>query len=348
MTMRQPSISQYRQHAGALFGQAALLICLSLVNITTSPLLAQSSRHDQPTNQQADQPEADHPFDRSFDRRHAQTDRPQDPQQLRDRLSSMLEDLLSTAARIENALNILDQGGSQQDALDAIGGPMAVRRLSSLFTLAKQQHPFDRKPTFDRSPKHTQEQETVPHRQPVDDTKILDYLQEHAPALGHRIALLQRENPDRARAIISRFMPRYMDIQRTMHADPDLGKLLEEEFIVSLKIMGVTEELAQARNTGDEKQIETARQALLELAGRDVDLRLAQRQYELDQLVAKTNRLRSELDTQRTNREAFIERIVARAMRFRDTRKRPTSNRPGAKRDGHAKPAPTKHDRSDD
>ncbi len=339
MTTHHSYLTRCRHFASAPIGRAALLACISLTSIITSPLPAQPSRHDQPTNQHTDQPGTEQPFDRPFDRRHAQIDRFQDPQQLRARLSTMLDGLHTTAARIENALNILDRGGSQQEAMNAIGGPMAVRRLSSLFSLAKQ-HPLDRQPDKGH--------ETVPLRQPVDDAKIFDYLQEHAPILGQRIELLQHNNPERARALISRFMPRYMDIQRTIQTDPDLGKLLEEEFIVSLKIMGVADEIAQARAAGDEQQLEAARQALRDLAGRDVDLRLAQRQYELDQLVAKMNRLRSELNEQQTNRDALIERIVARATRHRDTRDRHTPDRPGQIRDDQATKAPADHHRSDD
>jgi len=285
-------------------------------------------------------------------KRTAATDQPEhkvDARRIRARLSSMLEGLQSTEANIQKAIDILDEGGSERQAIAALGGPRNVRRLSAIYQFSTQPEKTPDRAGRDfpgRNPERMQRENRQnqlrdplpmandrrpPGANPPDmpgldrqaditfsPEEIFAYLDKYAPVLSRRIGELRANNPERARMIIQRFVPRALEIKRAMRTDPELGKIMEAEFQVSLQLMGVSDELRRARATHNEKMVAQAKEALRKLAAEDVDLRFKQRAYELQQLLARTEKLQKELDEHTANREQLIKRVLQHATRAFD------------------------------
>lgn len=268
------------------------------------------------------------------------------PTRLRTRLASLLEELEANATKIRGVITILDEGGTAEDAMEAMGGPARVRRLADFWgqwSRFSQRDGTDARPGAAQRPRGGPA-DRGPGREPGEEPAadisaemVFAFLEEHAPKLAARIRELREQDPHRAEFFAKRLRPRVAEILIAQQHDPELGDLLAREFRVSMELLDAGRRYARAIATNDQGADE-ARELLRKLAAEQVDLRLARRERDIRLLVERLESLQAEVDRQREDRERYIDEIVDRAgtqrrpdQRGQDSRERrgPPGERPG-------------------
>lgn len=242
------------------------------------------------------------------------------PERLRARLSSLLEEMQGATARLESAIETLDNGGSAQDAIETLGGSQRVRRLADFWGQwarpapqadQGEQHgrrpgiepPEGERPFVDRGPEPFAE---------VTAEDVRAFLDSHAPEFAARIEELAKQDPRRAEMFRNRLRPRVGEILMALRRDPEFGELLAQEFRVNMDLLDAGRRYARLV-AADHPDAEQAREALRALAGEQVDLRLKRREHEIHLLTAQLEELQADVDQQRANRDTYIDEIVERA-----------------------------------
>lgn len=264
------------------------------------------------------------------------------PERLRARLASLLEEIDASRARLNEAIETLDNGGTSDEAMQVLGGSARVRRMAEFWGQWARGGPEGR-PGADRVARNNANGRN-PERGgadrgpgPNDDVPVEDvsaFLESHAPEFAARLRQLRDEDPRRAEVLRNRLRPRVGEILAAMRMDPELGELLTREFRVSMEMLDVSRRYAQMLAASD-PNLDEVRAELRSLAAEHVELRLARRDHEIKVLAARIDELQAEVDEQRANREVFIEQIVERAGRMgvpegdRPGRRGPRGERPG-------------------
>jgi len=247
---------------------------------------------------------------------------------LRARLASLLEELESNTTKIRGVIKILDEGGTAENAIQAMGGPARVRRLAEFWgqwSRFSQNEGRDGRPGAAQRPRNGPAERGA-DRGPGGDRaadisteRVSTFLEEHAPELAAKIRELRAQDPRRAEFFEKRLRPRVAEILIARQHDPELGDLLTREFRVSMELIDAGRRYARmvaSQNAG----VDMAREKLRTLAAAQVDLRLARRERDIRQLAARLEALQAEVDLQREDRDRYIDEIVERAGTTTDRR----------------------------
>ncbi len=287
------------------------------------------------------------PTDRAAQRDRAQrevakriTDRRADAQpeaaRFRTRLATMLEQLDASTERLRGAIETLDAGGSMDEAITQLGGPMRARRLAEMWSQWGQPGETDR-PVREGAEGRPMQRglgggPSDRGRGPWGDRQvtpeeILVFLREHAPQLAGRLDALRKDDPHRADGFLARFGPRVNEIITIRGHDPELAELLTRDFRVGMQVSEVGGGYARALAAGEGERAAALKEELRVLAAEQVDLRLARREHEIAQFVERLASLQAEVEEQRSMREQMIDEVVERAgqRRFRGQ----SGDRPG-------------------
>ncbi|MDQ7014205.1 MAG: hypothetical protein Q9O74_09950 [Planctomycetota bacterium] len=276
----------------------------------------------------AQPPPASPPPTTQHDRSGAETTTDVSPARLRARLASLLEELESNTTKIRSVIEILDEGGTAEEAIQAMGGPARVRRLAEFWG---QWSWFSQNEGRDGRPGATQRPRNGPAERGADRgpggdraadisaERVSRFLEEHAPELAAKIRELRAQDPRRAEFFEKRLRPRVAEILIARQHDPELGDLLTREFRVSMELIDAGRRYARMVATQNEG-LDLAREKLRTLAAAQVDLRLARRERDIRQLAARLEALQAEVDLQREDRDRYIDEIVERAGTTTDRR----------------------------
>lgn len=230
------------------------------------------------------------------------------PERVRERLGSLLVRLEDATERIRSAIGILDEGGTVEDAIESLGGPMRARRLAEFWggwLDGGEEESGSRRPFADR----------WRQRQAGDDEAVFPFLREHAPEMAARMDELREQDPERAEMLAGRLRSRVAEVIAARARDPELGELATREFRVTMELMDVGRRFARADATGHESAAELETQ-VRGLAAEQVDLRLARRELEISRLAEQLEALRAEVETQRGQRDGYIDEIVERTRKM--------------------------------
>lgn len=272
------------------------------------------------------------------------TDRRADAQpeaaRLRARLATMLEQLETSAERLRGAIETLDAGGSMDEAITQLGGPMRARRLAEMWSQWERPGDSDRPMREGANGKPIQrglgDGPSDRVRGPWGDRQvsleeILVFLREHAPQLAGRLDALRKNDQHRADGFLARLGPRVNEIMTTRAHDPELAELLIRDFRVGMQVSEVggayARALAAGAGAGEGERAATLKEELRVLAAEQVDLRLGRREHEIARFVERLESLQAEVEEQRSLREQMIDEVVERAGqgRFRGQ----SGDRPG-------------------
>lgn|GEM_PF-3003994 len=275
---------------------------------------------------------------------HADGEQPFDfnPERLRTRLATLLEELEGSTTRIRSAVETLDNGGTAAEAMDAMGGASRVRRLAEFWGQWSRGSQTDgRGERFnpDRGPRSTQSERGLDRAPaPGDDVSAAElaaFLESHAPEFAARLDALREQDDRRAEFFANRLRPRIGEILAAQRQDPELGELLIREFRVNMELLDAGRRYARALASG-EPSLDEAREKLRALAGEQVDLRLARREHEIRALASQIESLQADVDQQREKREQYIEQIIERSGQWGESersggpdRRGPRDGRPG-------------------
>ena len=261
------------------------------------------------------------------------------PERLRTRLATLLEELDSSATRIRSAVETLDNGGTAAEAMEAMGGPSRVRRLAEFWGQWSRGSQTDgRGERFnpDRGPRTAQGERGLDRAPaPGDDVSAAElaaFLESHAPEFAARLDALREQDDRRAEFFANRLRPRIGEILAAQRQDPELGELLTREFRVNMELLDAGRRYARALASGD-SSLDEAREELRALAGEQVDLRLARREHEIRALASQIESLQADVDQQREKREQYIEQIIERSGQWGESERSGGPERRGA-RDG--------------
>lgn len=315
-------------------GLAAALV----TTLAGTTLSAQPDRGDlpgRPGDQPAErgQPEADRPLQQQIS-----------PERFRERLVDLQAQLQESSERLAGAIATLDNGGSVEDVVEQLGGPLRVRRLAEMWSqwgragsgLGNRggDRPGMRMgggpggpPGMDGPADEGAEGHPWATRQATPD-EVLAFLREHAPTLAERLGQLREDDPQRAEGMLMRIEPRVSEVLSAQEHDPELGELMARDFTLGIRFIDAARQYMKARATGDSAAVEDAKSALRELAGEQVDLRLARREHELKMLVQRIKSMQDEVEQQRNDREKLIDDMVEQVGQGR-FRGGPDGDRPG-------------------
>ncbi|MFG0243890.1 MAG: hypothetical protein ACF8R9_13970 [Phycisphaerales bacterium JB054] len=264
------------------------------------------------------------------------------PERLRTRLATLLEELEASTTRIRSAIETLDNGGTAAEAMETMGGPSRVRRLAEFWGQWSGGSQTDgRVDRFnpERGPRGGQG-ERGPDRAPapgddVSAAQLSAFLESHAPEFAARLDELRQQDERRADFFANRLRPRIGEILAAQRQDPELGELLTREFRVNMELLDAGRRYAKALASGD-SSLDEAREKLRALAGEQVDLRLARREHEIRTLASQIESLQADVDQQREKREQYIEQIIERSGQWGESersggpeRRGPRDGRPG-------------------
>jgi len=271
---------------------------------------------------QRERPQHEHP-----PRDRAQRSIDTQPEVFRARLASMLEQLEASTERLRGAIETLDAGGSVDEAIQKLGGPMRARRLAEMWTQwGRPGGEGDRpiRPGADTRPPQRSPGNGMANQargpwdaRDVSSEEILAFLHEHAPQLAARLDRLRQDDPQRVESFIARLRPRVAEILSTRAHDPELAELLVRDFRVGMLVSDVGGGYARALAAGEEERAAELREELRTLAAEQVDLRLARREHEIARLLRRLESLQAEVEAQRNTREQLIDEIIERAGRAR-------------------------------
>lgn len=237
-----------------------------------------------------------------------------EPDHLRVRLVSMRDHLQGALARIDKAIETLDQDGSAEEAIESLGGPERTRRLAEFWSgWARGVEPAARD---GRGP---DADDDGPSR-----AEVFAFLERHASEMAERLRELRAQDARRAEFFLSRLEPRVAEIMATHRQDPELGELMLREFRLSMALLDAGRRYARALEAGHESA-DALGLDLRRLAAEHTDVRLARREYEIASLERRIESLRGEFAEQLAQRDEFIDRIVERtraAAESGDTRQR--------------------------
>jgi hypothetical protein len=243
---------------------------------------------------------------------------PLSPERFRARLASLLEQLDGSAAKLRGAIETLDGGGSVEDVIEQLGGPIRARRLAELWGLWGGP---GESPTPDRPVGEGGWPEGSGHgpweTADVGAEEILAFMREHAPELGQRLGQLREEDPQMAERFLLRFSPRVSEIVAARAHDPELAELLTRDFRLNMRLLDVGNRYARTLAAGEAEQADQAKTELRELAAALVDLRHERRMHEIAMLDKRLEDLRAEVAEQRASREQLIGEMVEQAGRGR-------------------------------
>lgn len=254
------------------------------------------------------------------------------PERFRARLASLLEQLDASAVRLRGAIEILDGGGSVEDVIEQLGGPIRARRLAEMW--GQWGGPGERSmpdrpgagPGAGQGADGGWQGEATRgpwEAREVGVEEIMTFLGEHAPEIAERLRQLREEeqaggeDPRRAEGFILRFSSRVSEILAAREHDPELAELLTRDFRLGMRLLDVGRRYAQLLGAGEAEQAEKARAELRELAAAQVDLKLERREHEIAMLGKRLEELQGEVEDQRTNREQLIDELVEQAGRGR-------------------------------
>lgn len=332
--MHTPTPASPRYSTRSLrIGTVAFVV--SVLLLTTAAMAQRDRRETKPTDRPAPRENAQR--ERPLrDRAQRGTDTQPEVEQLRVRLASMLEQLDASTERLRGAIETLDAGGSIDDAIQRLGGPMRARRLAEMWTQWGRPGEGDR-------PLRQGADSRFPQRGPgngvidqprgpwgardVSPEEIFVFLREHAPQLAERLERLGKNDPRRVESFLTRLRPRISEILLTRAHDPELAELLARDFRVGMLVSEVGGGYARALAAGEEERAAGLRAELRELAAEQVDLRLARREHEIARLVGRLASLQAEVEAQREKREKLIDEVIERAGQSRP--RGAASDRPG-------------------
>ena len=318
-------------HAHLRLGVAGVAVMLAGTTLCAQPQRGSADRQPEPPAERG-QPEADRPIAQMIE-----------PERLRERLADLLGQMEDSADRLRTAITTLDEGGSVEDVVEQLGGPLRVRRLAEMWGQWGRaglgpmgEGPMDR-PGGGRNGAGPggppgagdpgQGDRPWMSREATPD-EVLVFLHSHAPMLAERITQLRADDSPRAEAMLMRIAPRVAEVLSAREHDPELADILEQDFGLGMKFVDAAGHYYRAKASGDEAASEEARVALRELAGQQVDLRLARREHELKMLVRRLEAMQGEIDQQRQDREQLIDEMVEQAGE-RGFRGGPGEDRPG-------------------
>lgn len=306
---------------------AALTVLLAGTTVRAQPQRGRPDRQPEPPTERG-QPEVDRPFAQQIG-----------PERFRERLAGLLEQLDGSAEHLRAAIATLDEGGTIEEVVEQLGGPLRVRRMAEMWGQWGRtgDGPMGDRPGIGRGgvggPPGGGQFDGSPEDQPwlgreATPEEVLEFLHENAPALGDRIAQLGDEDSPRAEAMLMRIAPRVSEVLAAREHDPELADLLTRDFGLGMRFVEAAGRYSRARLSGDDEAVTETRAALRELAGQQVDLRLARREHELKMLVRRLEAMQGEIDQQRADRETLIDQMVEQAGQ-RGFRGGPGGERPG-------------------
>ncbi|VAX40571.1 hypothetical protein MNBD_PLANCTO03-2293 [hydrothermal vent metagenome] len=260
------------------------------------------------------------------DRAQRSTDTQLEPRQFRARLASMLDQLESSTEHLRGAIETLDAGGTVDEAIQKLGGPLRARRLAEMW--AQWGHPGEadrpvRAGADSRPPQRGQGNGVTDQaRRPwggrdASPEEIRAFLRENAPQLAERLDRLRKDDPQRADGFVARLRPRVAEILSTRAHDPELAELLARDFRIGMLVSDVAGGYVRALAAGEKERAAELQAELRTLAAEQVDLRLARREHEISQLASRLALLQAEVEAQREKREELIDEVIERAGQAR-------------------------------
>ena len=143
---------------------------------------------------------------------------------------------------------------------------------------------------------------------PLSDAQIdliLDVLDDMQPEGVTSLRDMREENPDRFESIINRIAPQTLHDAYLREHDPEAFELRTREHQFALEAMHLG---WRARSAEDPEQRESAREELEDVLTSQFEVRMQLVEHEMAQLERRLRMLRGELESQKMQRERFVER----------------------------------------
>lgn len=226
-------------------------------------------------------------------------DKPQQGPDMRSRLQRRLDEVTQEQERLRKALDMLDKGASPEDVMKALAPPGG-----------EGDRPRDRwrDRREGRGPGDGDRPPGPDWRDPAQREKVMVFIRDNLPEVAAHFDQIKATNPDFAERIASRIGPRVMEIMAIQEREPDFAKLKLDELGNGLAII---EAFKQARDAqGNPDKLKDARANLVARVADQFEIRTRLRQHEIDKLRERLDRLQSDLEKQRSQRDADIQKSV--------------------------------------
>ena len=226
------------------------------------------------------------------------------PDTLRARLERRLDDTQRFTARLEQAIEMLDEGGTVDDALGALRGNDAP-----LFDGDRRRELADR--WRDR-------RDARGPRRPLDQSeraRMLELIASELPELDAHLSTLSGDDARAEETVLLMLAPRLREVMEAAEREPELARLRLDEIRTGFQAIRLGRTVREAQRNGTLSERPELREQIAQAMRTQGEARIAVKAYELDRLRERIARLESELDRERealdARTAAMIDRLFA-------------------------------------
>ena len=138
---------------------------------------------------------------------------------------------------------------------------------------------------------------------PSEQKRIRKFLKKSMPELYLRLEELERVNPERARARLSRHLPRILEVMRRSQDNPQIAHLMIQQERINVQIRKHAQRYEQCRT--DEERRQVARELKSKISER-FDLHHEQMGLEIEALAKRLEAQRKKHERQAKHKERLI------------------------------------------
>jgi hypothetical protein len=289
------------------------------------------------TSLAATQPEKPTQSEPPAEQRPAREGRPERPGQpdaaaLRERLESRLDELQEQRRQLRAALERLEQGASPGEVLRDLGpfirgqgrgegagrGEGQDRLPPPPDGMREESRPG---PGMRGEGRGEGRGQRGPQRPPLlsaeERERLMAQVREHAPDLAARVEAIEARDPETARRLGARMLPRLHEAMRLREGDPDAFRLKIRELTNSAVVFEAMRAFRDAHQA--EPAVRTEReQALRAALAEQFAIRRETLARDIDSLSKRLDRMRADLEKGEADKQATIDMVIRSVKEFHD------------------------------
>lgn len=135
--------------------------------------------------------------------------------------------------------------------------------------------------------------------------QVMGFVAEHFPFAGRELESLRERSPRRFERRMAHMAPEMLRLMEAVHEDPKKGQLLIDERRTEMEIRLRAMRYRLTTDPEEKVQVEAELRKLVE---KMFDLKLARRNYELEELAARIGQVRGSIEQMRESREEIVEK----------------------------------------
>jgi len=148
--------------------------------------------------------------------------------------------------------------------------------------------------------------------EPEQERRVLEFVKEHFPNVWERIEKQRRGNMEKFRYTLREFGPAILRLMDAMSRNPELGKVMMEDYKLELEIRDLIRRYHAEAATSDEK--DSLKSQLRELLARQFDVRQQRRKLEIEALQKRIDEQKKRIQERERNKQALIDSELFRRL----------------------------------